>query len=374
MGSLGALAVVLIAGLVFSLTRSACADERSPADGHQYSLGECLALTERNHPVLAAARARLSMMRAQLDEARLAPAPLVALSSRFGVVPNTPAPTAGGPVVTSSNFVTQSLASGVGPFLQVGVSATLPLYTFGKISAANRAAEAQVRLGEWDVEKDRQQVRIDVRRAFYGVTVARDLLLLAADALAKLDGAIDSVRKKLIDGERSVDDADRIRLEVNRDELVARIGEAKRIEAAGLAALRFYTGVQTDFELPDVPLARPETPLAPIVTYLTAARLHRPDVNRARAGVVARSAQVDWARANLLPDLGLGMQFDWTAAPGVKGPVAGVDTTSLNSPHCSASSGPSTARRRRTRSRRSPSGAPRGSAFARRRSGSTTTR
>ena len=206
-GSLGALAVVLIAGLVFSLTRSACADERSPADGHQYSLGECLALTERNHPVLAAARARLSMMRAQLDEARLAPAPLVALSSRFGVVPNTPAPTAGAPVVTSSNFVTQSLASGVGPFLQVGVSATLPLYTFGKISAANRAAEAQVRLGEWDVEKDRQQVRIDVRRAFYGVTVARDLLLLA------------------------VDDADRIRLEVNRDELVARIGEAKRIEA-----------------------------------------------------------------------------------------------------------------------------------------------
>ena len=62
-------------------------------------------------------------------------------------------------------------------------------------------------------------------------------------------------------------------------------------------------------------------------------------MNRARAGVVARSAQVDWARANLLPDLGLGMQFDWTAAPGVKGPVAGVDTTSLNSPQIGAAFG-----------------------------------
>jgi len=333
---LGALGVLIAAALVFFLTRSACADERSPTDGHKYSLGECLSLTERNHPALAAAHARLGMMRAQLDEARLAHAPLVALSSRFGVVPNTPA---GPPVASSGNFVTQSLASGVGPFLQVGVSATVPLYTFGKISAANRAAEAQVRLGEWDIEKERQQVRLDVRRAYYGVTLARDMLSLAGDALGKLDGAIENVRRKLADGESGVDEADRIRLEVSRDELVARIGEAKRGEAVTLAALRFYTGVQTGFEVPDVPLARPETPLAPIVTYLTATRTHRPDVNRARAGVAARSAQVDWARANLMPDLGLGMQFDWTLAPGVKGPVAGVDTASVNSPQLGAAFG-----------------------------------
>lgn len=327
-----------MAGLVLALTRSACADERRPDDEHKYSLGECLTLTEHNHPALAAARARLGAMRGQLDEARLAPAPLVGLSSRFGVVPNSPAPSAAAPAATSSNLLTQGLASGFGPFVQIGVTATLPLYTFGKIAAANHAAAAQVRLGEWDVEKDRQQVRVDVRRAFYGVTVARDLLALAGDALGKLDGAIESVRTKLADGARGVDEVDRVRLEISRDELVARIAEAKKGEASALAALRFYTGVPTAFEVPDEPIARPRTPLAPIVTYLAAARTHRPDVNRARAGVVARSAQVDWARANLLPDLGLGMQFDWTAAPGAKGPVAGVDATSLNSPQVGAAS------------------------------------
>lgn len=317
-------------GLVLALTRSACAEERSPADGHKYSLGECLALTEHNHPSLAAARARLGAMRAQVEEAAAAPLPVVGLNSRFGVVPNTPAATA--TAATSTNIISQSLASGVGPFLQIGLDATLPLYTFGKIASANRAAEAQVRVGEWDVEKERQQVRTDVRRAFYGVTVARDMLELAADALAKLDDAIGAIRTKLAGGERGVDEVDRIRLEVSRDEILARIGEAKRGESAALAALRFYTGVQTGFEVPDAPLTRPATPLGPIVSYLAAARTHRPDVNRARAGVVARSAQVDWARANLLPDIGLGMQFDWTAAPGVRGPVAGVDTTSVNSP------------------------------------------
>ena len=340
MRSLGAFGLLLLAGVVLLLTRSACADERAPAaDGRTYSLGECLSLTERNHPVLAAARARLDAMRAQLEEARVAPVPVAALTSRFGVVPNTPAAAEGAPPTTSGNFVTQSLASGVGPFLQLGLRATVPLYTFGKIASANRAAEAQVRLGEWDVEKDRQQVRLDVRRAFYGVTVARDLLAVATDALAKLDDAIASVRRKLARGEHGADDADRIRLEVNRDELVARMADARRGETAGLAALRFYTGVQAGFDVPDVPLERPSTPLGPVVSYLAAARIHRPDVNRARAGVVARSAQVDWARANMLPDLGLGLQLDYTIAPGVKGTVAGVDTTSLNSPQLGAAFG-----------------------------------
>lgn len=333
---LGALGVLLSIGIVLALTRSACADERAP-DGHAYSLGECLSLTERNHPAISAARARLGAMHGQVEEAAAARAPLVALNSRFGVVPNTPAAT--GAATTSSNFISQSLSSGVGPFVQLGLTATLPLYTFGKISSANRAAEAQVRVGEWEVEKERQQVRIDVRRAFYGVTVARDLLALAADALAKLDDAIGAVRTKLAAGERGVDEVDRIRLEVSRDDILARIGEARRGEVAGLAALRFYTGVQTGFDVPDVPLTRPATPLGPVVTYLTAARTHRPDVNRARAGVAARSALVDSAHANLLPDLGLGMQFDWTAAPGVTGPVAGVDTTSLNSPQFAAAFG-----------------------------------
>jgi outer membrane protein TolC len=333
------MSVALIAGVAFLLTRSACADERSPADGHKYSLGECLTLTEHNHPALAAARARLDAMRAQLEEARVAPLPSGALNSHFGVVPNTPTSPSGVPAPPSGNFVTQSLSHGVGPFVQLGLSATLPLFTFGKISAANRAAEAQVRLGEWDVEKDRQQVRLDVRRAYYGVTLARDLLALTADAASQLDDAIAHVRKKLEDGERGVDDADRVRLEVNRDDLVARVADVKRGEASALATLRFYTGVQTGFDVPDVPLARPATPLGPIVTYLAAARTRRPDVNRARAGVVARSAQVDWARANMLPDIGIGMQLDWALAPGVKGPVAGLDTTSLNSPQVGAAFG-----------------------------------
>src|SRR5580693_8011429 len=52
---------------------------------HQYSLGECLALADRNFPALWAARARLANVHAQLDEAKWTPWFQWSASSQFGV-------------------------------------------------------------------------------------------------------------------------------------------------------------------------------------------------------------------------------------------------------------------------------------------------
>jgi outer membrane protein TolC len=173
-----------------------------------------------------------------------------------------------------------------------------------------------VRVGEWDLEKTRQQVRMDVRRAYFGLMLAHDALYIADDVLGILNKNIDSITTKLNRGDTSVEEVDRLRLEINRDELNARIGEAKKGEAYAFAALRFLTGVQTAFEIPDEPLKRPETPLGPVVRYLTAARLFRADVNMARAGVAARKALVQYARAQLFPNLGLGLFAAYAIAPG----------------------------------------------------------
>lgn len=282
---------------------------------HAYSLQECLALAERNHPSLWAARARLSAVHAQLDEARYTPYSYWGASSRFGVVPQI-----GGSYFFNSvprDFAQQGLVGGFGPFFQFGVNGTVPLYTFGKIDSIKRAAEAQVRLGEWDLERERQQIRMDVRRAFFGLMLSRDALYIADDVLGKINKGIEGVAQKLQKGDTSVEDADRLRLEIYRDELLSRVAEARKAEAFTSAALRFLTGVQTAFEIPDEPLKRPEVTLGPIVRYLTAARLFRADVNRARAGVAARRAQVDFARAMLFPNFGLGLGFNYGIAPGV---------------------------------------------------------
>jgi outer membrane protein TolC len=280
---------------------------------HEYSLAECLALADRNHPNLWAAHARLAAVHAQLDEAKWTPYSYWNASSRFGVLP----PLGGTPFYNAvpRQILNQGIGSGYEPFLQFNVSGSIPLYTFGKISSIKRAAEAQVRLSEWDLEKEREQVRFDTRRAYYGLMLAHDAMYIANDVLSKLDRALDNVSDKLDAGDPTYDEADRIRLQINRDELLARVGEAKKGEALAVAALRFFTGVQTAFAIPDVPLKRPATTLGPVVSYLTAARLFRPDVNRARAGVVARKALLDFNRAQLFPNLGVGLSFGYNVAP-----------------------------------------------------------
>lgn len=278
-----------------------------------YSLAECLALAERNHPNLASARARLAMFHAQLEEAKWQPWSYWNASIRTGILP----PAGGTPFYNAvpRQFVTEGLFDKPQPFFQFSITGQIPLYTFGKITAIQDSAAGQVRVGEWDVEKQRQQIRMDVRRAYYGLMLAHDALYIGDDVIKKLQKGLDGVNAKLEKGDTTVEEADKLRLEIYNDELLTRIGEAKKGEAFAHAALRFLTGVQTAFEIPDEPLKRPDVPLGPVVRYLTAARLFRGDLNMARAAVAARRSYVDFQRAQLFPNIGLGIGAGYYVAP-----------------------------------------------------------
>jgi outer membrane protein TolC len=280
---------------------------------HAYSLIECLLLAERNAPQLWAARARLANAHAQLEEARWTPWSNWSLSSTFGYLP----PIGGTPFYNASPYTLlyQGFGDGWQPAFSLGVRGLLPLYTFGKIDSIKDAASGRVRVQEWDLEKNRQQIRMDVRRAFYGLMLARDMQYIANDVLGMLDKSIRDINRKLEKGDGNVEEPDRLRLEYNRDELFARLAEAKKGEAFAIAALRFLTGVQSAFDIPDEPLKRPETAIGPVVRYLTAARLFRADVNMARAGVQARKAYLDFRRAEIFPNIGVGLSVAYSIAP-----------------------------------------------------------
>lgn len=278
-----------------------------------YTLPECLALAERNHPNLWAAKARLAAVHAQLDEAKWTPYSFWSANAAGGLLP----PLGGTPFYNATPFTVLNASPGDGwqPFLQFNIRGTIPLYTFGKITNIADAARAQVRFNEWDLEKSRQQVRMDVRRAYYGLMLARDAKYIGGDVLSRLDRGLDSLNKKLRANDTTVEEVDKLRLEVYRDEIVARLAEAKRGETFATAALRFLTGVQTAFDIPDEPLSRPVTRLGPVVRYLTAARVFRPDVNLARAGVAGRKAFLEYRRSELFPNLGLGLGASYSVAP-----------------------------------------------------------
>ncbi len=280
-----------------------------------YTLTECLALSDRNHPNLWAARARLASTHAQLDEVKWLPFWQWNAGTNLSVLP----PITGtiGYTAAPVSALSPSFGAGVQPVVTLDIGGVLPIYTFGKIEAGRRAAEAQVRLSEWDLEKWRNVARMDVRRAYFGLQFARDAKYVVDDALSRLGKAVDGISSKIDKGEAGVDEIDKLRLLMYRDEVNARAGEAVRAETYALAALRFFTGVQTAFDIPDEPLKRPDVALAPVVRYLSAARIFRPEVAQARAGIAARQAQVDLQRARYFPDFGLGVSASYAVAPSV---------------------------------------------------------
>ncbi|MDP9000408.1 MAG: TolC family protein [Myxococcota bacterium] len=280
---------------------------------HEYTLAECLSLADRNFPNLWAARARLAFTHAQLEEARWTPWFQWSAQSTFGVLP----PLAGTVLYPQSNLFSRNVSgfTNLQPFFGFGISGVLPIYTFGKIETALEAAEANVRVSEWDMEKWRQQMRMDVRRAYYGLELARDVKYVVDDAKGRLGKGIQGIKERMAKGDANVGDVDRLRLETYRDEIIAQSLQAPKGEAYALAALRFMTGVETNFDIVDEPLKAPDRPLVSIAQYLEAARLLRPDVNMARAGVVARKRLVEYNRAKLFPDFGLALGADFVSTP-----------------------------------------------------------
>ncbi len=280
---------------------------RLPSRRRGYTLQQCVAFAERNYPTIAQARAKANFYRAQLDEARSAP--FSQWKATAGVAL---APTSRGTSVYSPD-TDVALKSSMGLAWRTTIEGAIPLFTFGKISNLIDAAENQVELGEHQVAKERNQVRLDVRKAYFGLLLARSSVDLLGEASSRLDKAIAKLAKQVEDGE--ADEFDLFKLQTYRAEVDARSAEAKRYESIALVSLAFLTGVQTGFEVSSERLEPADHVLGPVARYLQAARIHRPEINMARAGIRAREAQASLARAKMYPDLALGMSAGWTRAP-----------------------------------------------------------
>lgn len=273
-----------------------------------FTLERCLALAERNFPKVHEAQARLRKKRAQAREARTAPFSDFKVESFMGL-----APTVRGTSLYSPN-TDVALSDSMGLAWQVGVEGAVPLWTFGKLTGLWAAADAQVDVGQHEVHKERNELRLNVRKAYYGLQFARDALDLVIDARKKIDEYIEHLAARVERGEG--DDIELVKVRMYAADLEGRQSTVREEEAGALSALRFLTGVR-GIDIPEEPLRRTEHHLAPLARYLAAARLYRPEINMARAGMLARKAQVELEEARFYPDVGLGLSAKLARAPEV---------------------------------------------------------
>jgi outer membrane protein TolC len=291
-----------------STIASATAKEtpKAPPKGPVYSLAKCIALADARSSVIRQSKDRLAQAHAQLDEITYLPWSQWSMSGGAAMVPQIQ-----GTSVYSPNGDI-SLSSKLGPAWRIGIEGVVPLWTFGKITAATEAAKAAVDVALGDVDKTRLLVHHDVRRAYFGLMTAHDGRYLLEMAQERLDDAV-----KKAEGNDDLDEADVLRMKTYQMEVKARLGEVEKAERMATAALRFLTGIDapTPLDIPEDPIAPPKKPITDVLVYLQRAKLNRPELRMVRAGVAARKAQVDLAKAKLWPDIGLGLSFGYANAP-----------------------------------------------------------
>ena len=308
----------LIAALAFALgavsaLRVGRADPPPGEGAPRLSLDECLARAERTYPGLSASRHKILAAEAQLDEAWAAPFFPVNGTGLFSI-----APTArGNPTFSPDAFGQNPFDNQIGYIARVTAETGVPIspWSWWRIGRVRDAARAGIRVSQEELTKARIELRANVRKAYWSLQFSRDALYLLDRAEGYVRDAERYANEQAADGGSDTIVNDMRQIRVYRAELRARRSEARRGERVAQAALGLLTGVGDAVDIPDEPLCPLVADLRPLSTYLTRARLNRPEVEMLRQGVAARRAAVDIQRGAFLPDLALALTASWSSAP-----------------------------------------------------------
>ncbi|QQR88737.1 MAG: TolC family protein [Myxococcales bacterium] len=265
---------------------------------------------ERNYPGLLAARKKIVAAEAQLSEAKVSPFFQFQVIGAFGLAPES----RGTPIFSPNSEL--PLGSSWAPIAKLGVEGAIPLWTFGKIGAAQDAARAGIKAAKEEKRQMLSTLRFDVRRAYFALQLSLDVMQMISEGEGKLDAAIKSVEERLEQDDPDIKESDRWRLSSTLAEVQARSAEANQLENTSRAALRTLTGLKEVHEL-DCPSEPADFQEKPLDWYQRAAHIHRPEVQMLGAALAARRAQSDLATAGYFPDLGLAVSALYGYAPGI---------------------------------------------------------
>ena len=200
-----------------------------------------------------------------------------------------------------------------------------PLMTFGRLESFQQAAQQNILVKQQDVELQRDSIRLDVVRAYYGYLTARDSRFLLEDTRKRLTSALELVSRWLDEDKGNVSQSDLYALQSGLGLIDSFLAEAEGFEAIALAGLKMLTGLQSEtIELEDRRLRPVELPGLNVDEWIALALENRVEFRQVEAGLAARRALVEAARADKKPIVFAGVAGSLAYAP---------NRTQLENPH-----------------------------------------
>jgi outer membrane protein TolC len=191
-----------------------------------------------------------------------------------------------------------------------------PLATFGRLENYQEAAQNNILIKQQDVTLQRDEVALQVVKAYYGYLTARDSRLLLEDTRGRLDGALELVDGWLEDGSGGASLSDKYALQAGLGLIDNFLAEANGLEQIAMAGLKLLTGRDEEIiELADRRLQPLPLPEQSLDEWINLALENRVEFKQVSAGLTARRALVKATRADKKPIVYAGVAGSVAVAP-----------------------------------------------------------
>ncbi len=277
-----------------------------------YNLQQVIQQALTVSPSITSATADLEASQAQYQEAKNASIlPKLDMVIAGGVVPDVPY--GSGP---EGNFPNVDMnINNLGPFTQIRLDGFQPLYTFGKISNLRKAALSGVEAKESGVQKARNELVWQAKKAYVGLTALyslKDFVLELQDRSAKARDVIDKqIQKK----SSEVTNIDVLRVQVFQAETERRLIDINSNIDFLRLTLKVLMGLprETNIDIQDRHLMMDETKISTFESYIHIAKEKRPELSQLQDMVNAREAAMKATKANFAPNIGIAgfYRFGW---------------------------------------------------------------
>jgi outer membrane protein len=200
-----------------------------------------------------------------------------------------------------------------------------PLLTFGRLENYQKAAQNNILIKQQDITLQRDEIGLQVVKAYYGYLTARDSRLLLVGVRKRLTGALELVDEWLDEGDGNATLSDRYALEAGIGLLDNFLAEATALEEIAMAGLKLLTGREEDvIELADRRLQPLPLPPESLQEWIDLAQANRVEFKQVEAGLNARRALVEVKRAEKRPIVYAGVAGSLAYSP---------NRDSLNNPY-----------------------------------------
>lgn len=184
-----------------------------------------------------------------------------------------------------------------------------PIYTFGRVDALERAARAESEASGLDLAAARNDLKLEITRAFWAVVTANEAVRVVDESLKRMDAWLEDVRNRFKVGLLPPNDV--LSAEAQRSRQQMLLVQARNNRELALTDLRRLIGSAPDSPIEiDAALEAAAPSVDPAESLVAAARAARPDRKAIATRAQGAGERREAALANKRPVISVGAGLD----------------------------------------------------------------